>query len=141
MKNEKGAALLEFAILLPLLILLLAGSIEYGLVMFNQQVLTNASREAARAGIVSKTPRVANSTIVSVALNYCQNYLVTFDATNPAPTVVPSLPDGTQNFSDRLTVDVQYGYQFLFLPNFMNFFGDSSPNTLQLQATTTMRYE
>ncbi len=140
-RNEKGAAAVEFAILLPLLIFLLAGSIEYGLLMFNQQVLTNASREAARAGIVSQTPRVANATISTVALTYCQNFLVTFDAADPAPTVVTSLPDGTRNIGDRLQVRVQYNYQFLFLPNIQGLFGGGTEESLALKATTTMRYE
>ena len=51
-KNQKGAALVEFAIVVPLLILLATGIGEFGLVLYNKQVITNASREGARAGIV-----------------------------------------------------------------------------------------
>jgi len=143
-KNENGAAAVEFAILLPLLVLLLAGIIEYGLVMFNQQMITNASREAARAGIVQQTPRLAftgTDSVEQIALDYCQDFLVTFDSVNPLPTVTSNLPDGSQEFGDRLTVIVQYNYQFLFLPNIQSLFGDSGSNTLTMQATTTMRYE
>lgn len=144
MRNESGGAAVEFAILLPLLVLLLAGIIEYGLVMFNQQMITNASREAARAGIVSQTPPVAltgTDSVEDIALDYCQDFLVTFDAANKPPTVVSSLPDGSQGFGDRLTVAVQYDYQFLFLPNIQGLFGGSGSSALTLQATTTMRYE
>ena len=48
---ERGAAVVEFAIVLPFLMLLLIGIIELGLLFYNQQVLTNASREGARSGI------------------------------------------------------------------------------------------
>jgi hypothetical protein len=49
--GQKGAAAVEFAVVLPLLVLLLFGSIEFGLLLYNQEVITNASREGARAGI------------------------------------------------------------------------------------------
>ena len=45
--NQKGAALIEFAIVLPLLLLLVFGAIEFGLLFYNKQVITNASREGA----------------------------------------------------------------------------------------------
>jgi len=48
MRDQRGAAAVEFAIVLPLLMLLLLGILEFGW-MFNQQIsLTNAAREAAR---------------------------------------------------------------------------------------------
>ena len=54
--SQKGAAMVEFAlILIPLLMLITFGIIEFGMFMYNQQVLTNASREGARAGIVAMT--------------------------------------------------------------------------------------
>ncbi|MCK4621470.1 MAG: pilus assembly protein [Desulfuromonadales bacterium] len=142
-KREKGAAAVEFAILLPLLLLLIAGIIEYGLVMFNKQVITNASREAARAGIViaADGSRMSDANIVNVALNYCQNLLVTFDPALPGPTVdTPSSPDG-QDSGDPLIITVHYRYTFLFLPNLSALFGSSAPSDLNLVAQTTMRYE
>lgn len=49
MKNrvifQKGVAAIEFAILLPVLLAILLGIINYGLLMFNQAVITNAARE------------------------------------------------------------------------------------------------
>ena len=56
--SQKGAAMVEFALILIPLLLITFGIIEFGLLMYNQQVLTNASREGARAGIVSSSPRV-----------------------------------------------------------------------------------
>lgn len=51
---------MEFALVLPVLLLILFGIIEFGLVMFDQAVITNASREGARAGIVLKTPSLSD---------------------------------------------------------------------------------
>ena len=51
-RGEDGAAAVEFALLLPLLILLLFGFIQFG-TAFNARIqATNAAREAARMAIV-----------------------------------------------------------------------------------------
>src|ERR1051326_5767028 len=47
-QNQKGAIMVEFAIMLPLLTLMLAGIIDFGLVVREHQLLQNAAREGAR---------------------------------------------------------------------------------------------
>jgi Flp pilus assembly protein TadG len=142
LKNEKGVAAVEFAILLPLLLLIIFGGVEYGLVMFNQQVLTNASREAARAGIVVGSDSIADPDILGIALDYCQDYLVTFESPQPSPTVTIARDvDNSSEFGHPLSVTVQYDYRFLLLPNLSGLFGGSSSSSLALEARTTMRYE
>jgi Flp pilus assembly protein TadG len=51
-KNRRGAAAVEFAIVLPVFILLVFGMIEYGRMVMVQQVITNASREGARRAVL-----------------------------------------------------------------------------------------
>lgn len=46
--RERGAAAVEMAIVLPLLVLVLGGIIDFGRYFFSQVVLTNAAREGAR---------------------------------------------------------------------------------------------
>jgi Flp pilus assembly protein TadG len=46
-KDQNGGAVVEFAIILPLLIALLFGIVEFGLLLYNKQIITNASREGA----------------------------------------------------------------------------------------------
>lgn len=53
-KDEKGAAAVEFALCLPLLIVILCGILEYGWYLTNQIVLANAVSAGARAGIKAK---------------------------------------------------------------------------------------
>ena len=54
--SQKGASLVEFALVLPLLMLILLGMIEFGLLLYNKQVITNASREGAGQESSHKTP-------------------------------------------------------------------------------------
>jgi DNA-binding NarL/FixJ family response regulator len=53
LKLQTGAQLVEFAIILPLLITILFAVIEFGFMLYDQAIITNASREGAR-GYVSK---------------------------------------------------------------------------------------
>lgn len=124
--SQKGAAAVELAIVFPLLILLLFAMIEFGLYMFNRQVLTNASREGARAGIVARPDRVTNDEIVQVVRDYSEQHLVTF---GPNDTLAVSLkapvanqddiidPDSQrcEAFGCELEVRTSFTYEFLFL--------------------------
>jgi Flp pilus assembly protein TadG len=129
--GNKGGAAVEAALLLPLTVLLIFGMIEFGLLLYNRQILTNASREGARAGIVVSTTRLTDGEIGSVVNAYCQDQLVTFGSAVGASTAVSRT--GTA-FGDDLTVRVTYDYDFLVLTNFG--FGP-----IQLEAETVMKYE
>jgi Flp pilus assembly protein TadG len=123
----------EFALVLPVLLLLLVGMMEFALLLYNQQVITNASREGARFGIVARTPRWTATDIEGVVDNYCGSHLVTFGTGAPATTVSAT---GT-SFGNDLTVTVTFPYDFLVLPNFI---GDLAGG-ITLEAWTTMKYE
>jgi Flp pilus assembly protein TadG len=47
-KSEKGQAMVEFALILPILVLILCGIIDFGWIFGNQLLANNAAREAAR---------------------------------------------------------------------------------------------
>ena len=49
-KLQRGAAALEFALVVPILIMLVFGVVDFGLMISNQAVFANASRDAARTG-------------------------------------------------------------------------------------------
>lgn len=54
--SERGASAVEFAIILPVLLILIGGLIDFGRLYFLNIVLTNAAREGSRAGVVVTTP-------------------------------------------------------------------------------------
>ena len=109
LQNNRGVAAVELAICLPVLILLVCGSIEFGLLFYNQQVITNASREGARAGIVAET---VNADIIQIVENYCSGKLINLNGANElqANAVTVSALDADND----LSVSVIYDYDFLF---------------------------
>jgi len=133
LKKPTGQALVEFALVVPLLIILIFGIIEFGVLLYDKAVITNASREGARYGIVLRQTRYTKAEIEAVAQSYCQNHLVTFVGTS---VPVANATFTTQNFGDPLSVQVSYNYAFLVLPKFLGL-----GQTLNLQATTVMKYE
>lgn len=136
LRNQSGTSVVEFAIVLPLLLILIFGIVEFSILFYDKAMLTNASREGARAGIVFSVPKITIPQIQSVVNNYCQSYLITFGSTPNLTTVVT--PDPTTLVSgDPLTVTVTYNYSFLVLPNFITFL----INPIPLSAITVMRME
>ena len=48
--RQRGQSLVEFALVFPLFILLLAGMIDFGLGLYSYMTINNATRDAARLG-------------------------------------------------------------------------------------------
>jgi TadE-like protein len=54
MKSERGQTMTEFALVLPLLVLLLFGVVQFGIAFNNYLMLTDAVRAGARKGTVAR---------------------------------------------------------------------------------------
>ena len=50
--DERGAELIEFAFALPILLLVVAGIVDFGILFQRYETVTNAAREGARIGIL-----------------------------------------------------------------------------------------
>jgi Flp pilus assembly protein TadG len=136
-RDQNGGAAVEFGLILPLFILLLFGIVEFGLLLYNKQIITNAGREGARAGVVAGIPRLTDAQIQAVVNKYANNYLVTFGAgtINFNPLISPLQVNRTGYlFGTNLTVSVTYPYDFLVLSGFG--FGP-----ITLRAQTIMKME
>ncbi len=128
-RNERGAVATEFALLLPVLLLILFGTIEFGLIMFTREVITNASREGARAGIVQQIPKPTAGDITTVVTNYLTGSGINMGAVNVAVAGAGGANPAT------LTVTVSYTYTFI-VPGVLGL-----GNTIQLTGQTVMRHE
>ena len=69
-RSRRGAAIIEFALLAPVLFMLVLGMIEFGRVLMVAQLLTDAAREGGRLAVVagSNTDKVT-STVDSFLTN------------------------------------------------------------------------
>ncbi len=137
-QRQKGAEIVEFALVLPLLLLILFGIMEFGIVFFDKAIITNASREGARAGVVSRSPVLSNDDITTIVNNYSVG-LVSFSSSVASPVV--TVTTTTIVAEQFLTVKVEYSYTFLVLGNLMSLFIPSFSNPIVLSASTVMRYE
>jgi len=112
-RKQDGAAAVEFARVLGFFLLIVFGIVEWSLYLFNDHIITDASRRGARRGIVQAAPKISESEIRSTVLNYTGARLVTFGAQNTPSVTVPAI---CVTFGDDLEVTVSYNYQFLLLP-------------------------
>ncbi len=136
LKREDGAVAVEFALILPILIVLVFGIIEFGLALYNKEVIANASREGARYGIVIGPPRPLEDDIKGVVRSYLTNF--GWDASAADISVINDTTGGTQcsAFGEDLKVVLNYDYKFSVLPNFAPISKD-----ITLSATTEMKCE
>jgi len=133
-RTQKGASAVEFALVLPLLLLLAFGIIEFSLALYDKAMISHASREGARAGVAFRVPPVTDEEIVNVVDTYLGSSLISFGAPAVAATTVTR--DGS-NPGDELRVSVDYTYTFFLIPNFIT----DLTGGVHLVAATVMRME
>jgi Flp pilus assembly protein TadG len=130
-KNRHGAAIVEFAVVAPVLFLLIFGMIEYGRMVMVQQVLTNASREGARQAVLDGATYNGVNSFVS---SYLTSAGIPSAAVQPI-AMSPSDPQ-TAGYGAPISVTVSVNFnQVSWLPAPIWLGGKT------LNATTTMRKE
>lgn len=105
--RQNGAAAVEFAIVLPLLILIFTGMVEYGRLMWNYNALAKAARDAARflaeeSDITNTKRDEARGMVVDTAHAAGVKGLVIGD--------VAASCDPNCTTPAKVTVDVSYAY-------------------------------
>jgi len=133
---EQGFALVEMAIASTFLILIVFASLEGGLLLYDQGVVSSASREAARSGIVLRTPRLTDAQIQTVASSYASS-LIGFGGNSITTTVTHLAAD---SIGTPLKVTVTYNYTGLVLYALVSRFKPMS-GTIPIVGTTTMYME
>jgi len=141
--------MVEFAIILPIFLILVFGMIEFSILFYDKAVITNASREGARLGTMYREMRPPIQEIRDRVKSYCQTYLITFQSghvigdsdialtVNGAPYDPATFKDG-----DVLNVEVRYPYTFLVFPNIAAILGGADWRSgINLVANSQMRGE
>ncbi|MCA0172570.1 TadE family protein [Bacillus sp. RAR_GA_16] len=124
MRSEKGQSMVEFALVLPILVMLLFGIIDFGRIFHTYLAIDHASREAARAASVGEN----DATIISTAVKSASN--ISLGAGQIAVS-----PGGTKSSGSDVTVTITYPISFL-TPVVSNLTGP-----ITLKSSTVMRIE
>jgi Flp pilus assembly protein TadG len=124
--GDSGAAAVEFAILLPILILVIAGIVDFGRAYFTQVTLTNAAREGARAAVL----RLPDADVTS------RTQAAIPDPLDGGVTVIAGTCPATGG--TNVTVTVTNQFDWIILEPVMNMFGTSNLPA-QLSSSATMR--
>lgn len=138
--DERGQALLETALTLPMVLLVAVGIFEFGRAYQTLQIVTNAAREGARVAIVpSGTPESARSRV--------RGYLQSSHLANAAQTTVlvdqkASVSIGTGSASATI-VTVSYPFSFMVLNPLANLVvrGSTLGAPFSMTASAQMRNE
>jgi hypothetical protein len=124
--NDKGQSIVETALVLPLIVLILTGIIDFGFLFSNYLQISNAARDAARSAAIGMLDSDINVLI-----------------TNMTPTLVPedrtvtiTPPEGSRVKGEEVKVSISYDYHLL-----TPVISSIVPNPITLNADTSMRME
>jgi Flp pilus assembly protein TadG len=128
-QSQKGSVLVEFALILPVFLVLLFGMVSFSVALYNKTVLTMAAREGARAGaiyVANRTNVNTKNSATTAVTNACQNALISFGT-----AMTPAVTFNADPISDKqLTVTTTVNYTGLYIFQ-----------TLSISAQSSMRLE
>lgn len=131
---RSGQSLVEFALVVPFLLLLVIGLVEFGRAWNAYQVITDAAREAARTAVVSNwNPLVTQDSVIAVARDALGR--AGLDAS--AAQIVPTGVGGARG--TPATVAISYPYDFVFLRPLMGWL--DADGLVTLKTSFSMRNE
>jgi len=126
LKSQKGQALVEMALVLPLLLILVFGIIEFGRIFSAGLVVTHSAREGARLGAVGSTDSAIETRV--------KNSAVTLDTAQLNIAVVPG--ESLRRRGEEVQVRVSYPVT-VYAPFITIFTG----TTVTVESASVMRVE
>ncbi len=125
LKSRSGQSLVEMAIILPVLLMLIFGMVEFGRILSSYLIMENLSRDAARYGVVGHTDAEITNLI---------------SAENPgldsAILTIGINPTGTRTRGTALTITLGYSVEIV-----SPIISDLLPNPFPLETSCTMMVE
>jgi len=138
-RKERGIELLEFALLVPFLLLLVGGAVEFGRAFYTYHILSKAVRDGARYLATSRMS--FTGTLDTNAQSRTRNLVVYGTIDTTGPRILPDLlvshvniptPTSVSPTEQYVTVGVNYPYS--------PFFSFIMPITLTLRPSVTMQF-
>ena len=135
LRREEGQALAEFALILPILVILLFGVIEFGKLFNTWLDEAHLANTGARYAVVDSLPGGTN------LQQYIRSQADTGELRSGAHVCI-SFPAGTSNVGDPVKVEVTYTSGAPIVGGIINsIFGGSIPATIKVSGSSTMRLE
>lgn len=129
--------MVEFALILPVFVLILSGVLDFGFLLYSRMTVINASREGARAAVTAADPTTIPSVAQGAAQGVSSGLTTGITVTTKCvPIVSASCSWATKASSqpgDAVSVTVSYSYH--------SFFPLSFGANIPLSATTQMVLE
>ena len=132
LRTQRGQAVTEFAVILPVLLLVLLAIYQFGVVFNNYIQVTAAAREGARKAAVSRTAGNC-SAVQTIAINAARAAAPGLNQSNMGVTVTATCTNNAYAPGTDTTVRVTYPYSISILGRVVA--------SGSLSSSTTMREE
>jgi len=136
-RNQRGAALIETAITIPIVLLISVAIFEFGRAYQTWQVVTNASREGARIAVIAGTTDDEITTAV-------RSYMTSGRLSNAGSAGVSINRNAPLTIGSASQITVNYPFQFIVLNpviRLVNRNSNTGSAPLTMQAVAIMRNE
>ena len=130
--GEKGQALVEFTLLVPIFLLLLFAIVDFGMGFYSWITVTNAAREGARLGVVLATEQQIEDRVYQAT-----------DLPNESTQMTVTVTNAQGQPGESVVVKVDYDYDLITpLAGIVSFVsGNVLGPTLTFSSTAEMRLE
>ena len=137
-RDQRGAIAVEFALIVPILLLLVLGILEFGLAYHSWDGTQNAAREGARLGAVSPNEAEIEARVRGTTSFLDQAQLdVTIECGTTGGVFAACPASADWEAGDIVRVTVDYGYDFITpLPNFVGLGAQ-----MEMQSVAEARFE
>src|SRR5260370_12858705 len=127
-----GAELVEFGLTFPLLLFVVLGILDFGLMFQQYEVLTNAAREGARIAVLPDYQANLDANVTTRVNQYISASFLSGGGKVTVVTPIAKDPVKTgTNSMTKVTVTVTYPHGFIFLAGIGKYFGSKfGPKTL-----------
>ena len=131
-RAERGAAAVELAIVLPVLLLVIGGIVDFGRFFYTQIQVTNAAREGARVAVVTPGPDPGDPNIDPIVQRAKA-------AANPLVVTVPTIARCTVGVASDASVTVQASFNWILMGPAIRLVGGTWAPSGPIVSTGVMR--
>jgi len=127
--SEGGQSLVEFALVLPILLILLLGVLDFGRAVAAYNAVSNGARSGARVAVVDQNPAAVEAAVESEAIGL-DSVSVAFDGTLDPDPQCPRI-----GCLIEVTVSTQYQPATPLIGNIVGSFTVSSTSRMPIERT------